>query len=345
MPTTLTLLAAATVSTVTAPAPVAGTVAATSSRWSGGAIVTDVDVVGASGRLVRVTQLGGVVDGVGMVFTDQPAIPRAGEHIAAAAGVAVYAVQRTRIGNTPLWRDRGVIVLALDVTTIAAPARAVIGDAFGTWTTALAGCGGASFAVTEAPVAAAQTGGDIVRIRTDRWCIPTTPEICYDPSSASVTRLTYVDDPTSPDDGRILDADVELNAVDFELLLPHAPPSGTKPALDLQSIATHELGHVLGLAHDCGTGNEPWPTDRDGRDVPACDAPGVAATTMFPIIQPGAVDARVPKASDIAGGCAMTSGHTDDVVGGCAAGRAGSSWLALASLVWLARFRRGARNR
>ena len=47
---------------------------------------------------------------------------------------------------------------------------------------------------------------------------------------------------------RIVEADIHLNARDFKFTIGAAPP-----AIDLQAILTHELGHVLGIGHSEGT--------------------------------------------------------------------------------------------
>src|SRR5262249_48379217 len=142
---------------------------------------------------------------------------------------------------------------------------------------------------------------------------------------------SYVDDAGDPSDGQILHADIELNGVDFELLAPGASPQTAKPALDLQSVMTHEVGHLLGLAHDCGTGLEPWPTDELGRSVPACDAPGVAASTMYYVIQPNDISARTLAPNDIAGACSIVHSLAcmGAVSGGCSTGGATRWPLAL----------------
>jgi hypothetical protein len=78
----------------------------------------------------------------------------------------------------------------------------------------------------------------------------------------------------------IVSAHVRLNARDFAWTT-----DGSSAGLDVQSLATHELGHALGLAHPCG--------DLDTR-TPSCTAlpPAVYAElqtdVMFPSISPGA---------------------------------------------------------
>ena len=256
------------------------------------------------------------------------------------AEVATYGIQRTHVGNTPLWRDGSTIVLTLDADTIPANARPAIAAAAAAWRTASASCSELSFAIdVRVP---GEDDHDTVHLRTDHWC-PPGGGACFAPDAASVTTLTYVDDPSDPDDGKILGADVELNAVDFELLVPGATAATTKPALDLQSVVTHELGHVLGLAHDCGTGQEPWPTDELGRRVPACAAaaPAVTTATMYVRIQPDDLGGRTPEAGDVAGACSTVRPSPDDneVTGGCSAG-AGSGLGFVVVFVGLLRRRR-----
>jgi hypothetical protein len=77
--------------------------------------------------------------------------------------------------------------------------------------------------------------------------------------------------------GRILDADVELNAFDAKLTLPNA----ARVESDLQSIITHETGHFLGLAHEL-----------------------FQEATMNPGYTPASIDFRTLEPDDVAGVCA-----------------------------------------
>jgi hypothetical protein len=336
------LLVAAAVAPASA-GRIAATVAATRSRSVGADVVTESDVVLADGRAITVTQLGGIVDGVNVRYTHQPALVHPGDAVSlelagdvvtgvhaitaqVAPGTASYGVQRTDASDRPLWRDSGCIGMVYDTETVPAKFVDTLDAGFAAWTTATQGCAALSFSrELEAFAPATRDGISTLHVRSDAW--PYAPEV------TAVTRLAFVDNPGDPDDGKILEADMEINAVNFTLAIPSELTADTT---DLASVITHEAGHVLGMAHDCGTGTEPWPRDLAGNAVPSCD--GLAAdsptltATMYVSIAPGDTSKRTLEPADVGGACKITYGAVCtppdfDGDAGCSSGR-GGGWLA-----------------
>jgi hypothetical protein len=347
---------------VAVAAPRRGVVESTSSRWSGDMIVTDVVVRGADGSRATFVEHGGSVNGIGMSVSHRT-VPRAGDDVAidgrtltvarpiartttiAATAVGI-GVQRTSRSEKPLYHTTGCVNFELDAKGSAKVEGEwnAVDAAFAAWESASANmdCGGVRFTtriVQDAPDG--HDGVNTIHFRDDEWCRPGTgpadPEVCHSPEAVAVTRVLYIDEPFSARDGEIIEVDIDVNAVGFTLAT-----DGRASAIDLQSAATHEIGHALGLDHNCGVENGAWPSDRDGSPVPSCESvpPDLATATMYVQVTPGDTNMRTPKASDTRGLCDAAGGTCEaEVTGGCSTG-GGTSGLGLGLALLALRRRR-----
>src|SRR5207253_2066846 len=106
----------------------------------------------------------------------------------------------------------------------------------------------------------------------------------------------------------ILDADIELNAVDNRFYnADNGIPAGNsgRTLADLRNTLTHELGHLQGLDHTCrisdNDGTPACVVDNTGARAPLCHAASmaIADTTMFATAAPMETKKRLPKADDV----------------------------------------------
>ncbi|HWE30277.1 MAG TPA: hypothetical protein VHB97_19860, partial [Polyangia bacterium] len=162
---------------------------------------------------------------------------------------------------------------------------------------------------TPMPMEAHLDGINTIKFRTDKWCHPNDAQqnnICYSAQAAGITTVFYVQD-GSAHAGTILDADIELNDINFTFaILPTtATADPNRPFADLENTLTHELGHLQGLDHTCNGATPPQETDENGNPPPICNyatnSPEIKATTMYATAQPGETSKRMPKADDVAG--------------------------------------------
>lgn len=326
--------------------PTTATVGETRSRWaSPELIVTDVEILDADGRR-EITVLGGTVDGIGMTFSHHE-IPTRGDRVAAGGATARFGVKRTTSG-TPVWRSSCVRFVS-DATPMADVPNvdALLDRAFAAWAT-----DGTPLVVerTTGDVETALDGKSVIVFRQERWCRPAigdAEEICYSPEAAATTRTLFVDKPGDPEDGRIIETDIEINAVDFAFFHDGTSLETSGEPADFLSVVTHELGHAFGLAHNCAIGDEPPARDVDGAEVPRCEDvaqdPAYTLATMYPTIGRGETHKESLAASDLAGArTTLRPSETCEAAytAGCSAG-SGSAGIGLVLALLLAR-RRGA---
>ena len=164
----------------------------------------------------------------------------------------------------------------------------------------------------------------VVVFRTGtKFCRPATDssaQVCYDSSAAAVTTVSYINKKGDPSDGVIVDADIEMNAVNnqFVEIGKTLPASDGRNQTDLENTLTHEIGHLLGLDHTCRLSADPaCLTDEKGQARQLCDviekgrllSPAYQAlyvTTMFAVAPQKDIEKRTPKDDDIAGIAAIS---------------------------------------
>jgi MYXO-CTERM domain-containing protein len=196
------------------------------------------------------------------------------------------------------------------------------------WSQPQLACTSIELTVEEVPEATAPVKRDGINrlvFRRDQWCPdPREPgEPCYSPQI-----LAQTTDVVELATGRILESDIEVNAVDHPWSdLVRRPGDGPR-ASDLQNALTHELGHLLGFAHSCHlTDDDPSVRDDQGRPVLACTEASAQAmaSTMYPAVSETDVDRRTLTDDDQRGACdvyprGITRGQTEVEAsgGGCA---------------------------
>lgn len=246
---------------------------------------------------VTVEQLGGTADGYTMVvFDDAPplAVGMRAEIAARPAGPGRWfadgVVDRTPAGRAPFVRTtaarsgqplawaKGCVQLGYAVEgTAAVPGdqeRAVIEAVIAHWNQRIGACA-YQHLVSLGPIDREVSGRDfvsVIKFRDTTWCRPAVdgkPMKCHSHAAAGVTTAVYVNEPGYLRDGELVDADIELNGVDFAIAVDGQSSGPAGRQADLANTLTHEVGHVLGLEHTCLTPADAPPTPRRRRPAGA----------------------------------------------------------------------------
>ena len=332
---------------VLAPMTMSGVVSDTTSHWTadGSRIVTEATIATAGGAVV-VSQLGGTVDGVTMrTFPTLSRPLERGMYVAVAAhddvdlaqqrhvvvddvqvidaGGAFVRTGPTKAGHFLYW-ESGCIFVTLDSAgTAAVPfdqTQATVTASIATWNTDVDTASCSYIKVMSEPPKAVEVGKDFTNVIKFRdtactgcsgsWCRPAIADDaqrCYPAAAAGITTAIYIDDGSSRD-GAIVDADIEINGVNFAIAVNGATTSTQSCHAELQNTLTHELGHLHGLAHTCQTSVDPPNVDNTGQPVPLCTAttdPTILNATMYPFQDCGETKKEALSSDDIAAICAI----------------------------------------
>ena len=365
-----------------------GDVVAVQSHWTndGSRIVTEATIRPAEGADVVVSQLGGSVDGIGMITMPGPAILSPGMTVALAAHrdldlaqeehvvvdsvkVSAYPPSYVRSGPTAsghyfYWKSGCVFVTVDAAGTTALPADQtfpIIDASIATWNTDTASC--SYLKIMEEDRKALDVSGhdhvNLIKFRDTVWGRPAVdgdPPHMYAAAAAGITTVTFVDDPKSPRDGEIVDADIEINGVNFAISV-NGQSMGTGTLAELQNTLTHELGHLQGLEHTCLASGDPPRIDNLMNPVPLCGLAtnnAITEATMYPFQAPGETKKESLSDDDIQAICDVYPTNKPPTTcepvplssGGCCStsDRPEASFLLAGSVLLLLRRRRSARG-
>jgi len=122
----------------------------------------------------------------------------------------------------------------------------------------------------------------------------------YDPTAPGITDVQYEKDAAGQ--WVIVEADTYINGENFTWIASGTPTDGSR---DLESVLTHESGHMLGLLHPCEIAG--------ANGAPDCASdPTFSTRTMYPIYSESEANL---SSDDVAGVCFLYPGVSCEVSG------------------------------
>jgi hypothetical protein len=266
----------------------------------------------------------------------------------------------TKAGHYLYWESGCIFLTADNAGTVAIAGLAefpIIDASIATWNNDTHTSTCSYIQIMQDPKKMAEVGKDNTNVLKFRdtgcadcqghWCRPKIgddPERCYNSAAAGITTATYVDDGSSSRDGALVDADIEINGVDFAISDAGVTGSTIPCHAELQNTLTHELGHLHGLEHTCLAPGDPPRTDDKGNAVPACgpsNPPAITDAVMYPFQDCGETKKEMLTPDDSNAICTIypvakdpkTCAHVGAPGGCCGAGRDARGSLVLAGLV------------
>ena len=258
---------------------------------------------------------------------------------ASAAPAAAYVRTRTDTTHVPLYWSfpRATLELARPPESFPVSAidfQAAAAQAANAWTFTPLECSSVNLTIAPDLVddqTVAYDGHNRIVIRTGAWCRdPDALTHCHESSQIAVTTVVSRYHPGAYDDGQILEADIEVNDVDYLwAVIPEGEFAGRDFAnsYDLAAALTHEMGHFIGFAHTCLLPGEDPRVDDQGVPSPPCTevAPNTSSlirdSAMYPFMEPVETRERWLSTDDLVGACAIYSVATVPQEGMCQVGR------------------------
>jgi len=211
---------------------------------------------------------------------------------ATASPAAAYVRKRSDAGTPIAWRTPQITLVVARPSAFWTTAETFLGTvvrASATWSHEAIPCGDVELRVAPALVdesVVRNDGTNTVMVAENGWSHQT--------DAIALTTVFHRNLPGQPEDGEILDADIEINANYTWADISDDATTVRGEPYDLRNALTHELGHLLGLWHNCHGDDEQALPDDQGRPSPSCAnlTGDLMLATMFWRIEPLATDKR-----------------------------------------------------